>query len=278
MTGPAGGRLAIAGAAAAGGGATIFAPCLGNGTIRRGPEGPAESALAAGAAAGAAGLIATAGGGAAAAPACGTAVGGAATTACGLAGGIAFAVASACLRSRIAFSASPGFETLDKSNFGFAASAACLLAELPRPPLLKYSRTRSAWSASIELECVFPVTPIASSASRIGLLFTSSSLARSLIRTLLIRPFSVAPCALAVHISLIHVGISIVSTIIPEVADFAPPVFAALLFPAIVAPTASHDRGLPYPVPRLRCPGPVRPVHPPHRSSVQSVLPACPHR
>jgi hypothetical protein len=94
------------------------------------------------------------------------------------------------LRSRIAFSASPGFETFDRSNFGFV-STVDLLAELLRLPPLKYSRTFSAWSGSIELECVFPVTPIASSASRIGLLFTSSSRARSLIRTLLIRPFSV---------------------------------------------------------------------------------------
>jgi hypothetical protein len=42
----------------------------------------------------------------------------------------------------------------------------------------------------MELECVFfSVTPTCGSASRMALLLTSSSLARSLIRTLLIRPF-----------------------------------------------------------------------------------------
>jgi hypothetical protein len=102
------------------------------------------------------------------------------------------AAASALRRSRIALSASPGFETPARLNVGFAGAAG--RAELLRPPFLKYSRTRSAWPGSMELECVFPDTPIASSASRIGLLFTSSSLAKSLIRTFVIRPFSL-PCA-----------------------------------------------------------------------------------
>jgi hypothetical protein len=57
-----------------------------------------------------------------------------------------------------------------------------------------YTRTFSASCSSRELECVFfSVTPTNGSVSRIALLFTSSSLARSLIRTLLIRPF-VSPC------------------------------------------------------------------------------------
>jgi hypothetical protein len=104
----------------------------------------------------------------------------------------------------MALRASPGLETLERSNFGLV-SAGCLLAVLLLPPFLKYSRTLSAWSASMELEWVFPVTPIASSASRIGLLLTSSSRARSLIRTLLIRPFSFCcPARLAVHISLME--------------------------------------------------------------------------
>jgi hypothetical protein len=108
----------------------------------------------------------------------------------------------------MAFSASPGLDTLERSNFG-RVSTGCLLAVLLLPPFLKYSRTLSAWSASMELEWVFPVTPIASSASRIGLLFTSSSRARSLIRTLLIRPFSFCfPARLAVHISLME-GLSL---------------------------------------------------------------------
>jgi hypothetical protein len=53
-----------------------------------------------------------------------------------------------------------------------------------------WARTFSASCSSSELECVFfSVTPTCGSASRMALLFTSSSLARSLIRTLLIRPF-----------------------------------------------------------------------------------------
>jgi hypothetical protein len=118
---------------------------------------------------------------------------GGATAIAGRCGGAFFAAASALRRSRIALSASPGLETFERSNLGFAGAADDLLP-LPRPPFLKYSRTRSAWSGSIELECVFPDTPMASSASRMGLLFTSSSLAKSLIRTFVIRPFSL-PCA-----------------------------------------------------------------------------------
>lgn len=190
ITGPTGGLLAIAGA---GGGATIFAFWRGKGTILRGAGGVfglaatglgeatmlgvATATGAAGRPAGAA--TATAGADEA------TARGGTART----------PAASACLRSRIAFIASPGFEMFDKSNFGFC-STACLGALVPRLLPLKWSRTLWASSASIELEWVFPVTPIASSASRMGLLFTSSSRARSLIRTLLIRPFSL-PCALS---------------------------------------------------------------------------------
>jgi hypothetical protein len=53
-----------------------------------------------------------------------------------------------------------------------------------------WTRTFSASCSSSELEWVFfSVTPTSGSASRMALLLTSSSLARSLIRTLLIRPF-----------------------------------------------------------------------------------------
>ena len=195
ITGPTGGLLAMAGAD---GGATMFACGRGCGTMRRGCAGgavwepgwdPVWGCDAAAVAGGAAATLGDAGG------ATVTEDGGA-TTAVGR-GGAALAAASACLRSRMALSASPGLETLERSNFGLL-SAGCLLAVPLLPPFLKYSRTLSAWSASMELEWVFPVTPIASSASRIGLLFTSSSRARSLIRTLLIRPFSfLLPCALS---------------------------------------------------------------------------------
>jgi ABC-type sugar transport system permease subunit len=90
----------------------------------------------------------------------------------------------------MAFSTSPGFDTRDQSIFcfgsgsGFAAPAPFL------PVRWKCRRTRSASSASNELEWVFfSVTPTAVRESRIALLFTSSSRAKSLIRTLLIRPF-----------------------------------------------------------------------------------------
>ena len=96
----------------------------------------------------------------------------------------------------IAFSTSPGREMCDRSILvlisssprdGLAARAEelCDSAE-PR----MYARTFSASWSSMELECVFfSVTPTCGSASRMALLLTSSSLARSLIRTLLIRPF-----------------------------------------------------------------------------------------
>src|ERR1700704_817638 len=55
----------------------------------------------------------------------------------------------------------------------------------------------------MELEWVFfSVTPTAVSASRMALLFTSSSLARSLIRTLLIRPFLYSALRLSLHCNL----------------------------------------------------------------------------
>jgi hypothetical protein len=67
----------------------------------------------------------------------------AATTTGPRGGGADFAAASALRRSRIAFSASPGFETFDRLNAG-REGAAGLLVVLARPPFLKYSRTRSA--------------------------------------------------------------------------------------------------------------------------------------
>jgi hypothetical protein len=111
-------------------------------------------------------------------------VGAAATT------GRVGAAAASC-RSLMARRTSPGFETLDRSMLGRASGSARRGALLPPLlPRLRDARTRSASSNSRELECVFfSTTPTASSTSRIALLFTSSSRARSLIRTLLIRPF-----------------------------------------------------------------------------------------
>ncbi len=202
ITGPAGGLLAIAGVCCCG--TTCCTACLGCGTIRR---GAATGALGAG--------VATMG--ATAGFAVSTAVPGpafaavAALTTAGRAaagGGVLLNSASACLRARIAFSASPGFEARDRSMPRPVLAAVALFAAPPGlRPVVRYSRTFTASSASMELECVFvSVTPTAVRASRISLLFTSSSRARSLIRTLLIRLFSL-PLPLAVHVSLIEEGI-----------------------------------------------------------------------
>lgn len=188
ITGPAGGRLAIAGCA--GGGATMLGPVERIwGMILRGPVAACagvwydETGTAGAAATGAAGVAGRA-----------TTVWGGATTAGRVStGGADLAAVSACLRSRIAFRASPGFETLERSNLGFTSPLG--LAEPPErlPPVICV-RTFSASSASMELEWVFfSVTPTAVRASRIDLLFTSSSRAKSLIRTLLIRPFILLP-------------------------------------------------------------------------------------
>ncbi len=119
--------------------------------------------------------------------------GGAACTGGGVAAARAAGGAdSASLRSWIALSTSPGLDTRDQSIFGLGSWALrAVLDEAPRePPPLIYARRRSASSASTELEWVFfSVTPIAVSASSTVLLFTSNSRAKSLIRTLLIRPF-----------------------------------------------------------------------------------------
>ena len=96
----------------------------------------------------------------------------------------------------MAFSTSPGREMCDRSilvlissspRTGRAGLAAGACASLEAR---KWARTFSASCSSKELECVFfSVTPTSGNTSRMALLLTSSSLARSLIRTLLIRPF-----------------------------------------------------------------------------------------
>jgi hypothetical protein len=74
-------------------------------------------------------------------------------------------------------------EILERSIFGLTSEAEALSREEEPDLAEKYLRTFSASSSSMELEWVFfSATPTASSASRIALLFTSSSLARSLIR------------------------------------------------------------------------------------------------
>jgi hypothetical protein len=110
ITGPTGGLLAIAGAA----GVTIGACGLGCGTTMRRGAAAATGAAATGALAGGAVL--------AAAGAAALAAGGWTATAAGRCGWLR-ASASACLRARIAFIASPGFEMWERSKAGLASAA-----------------------------------------------------------------------------------------------------------------------------------------------------------
>jgi hypothetical protein len=109
---------------------------------------------------------------------------------------VALEDAGGCCLLLIAFRTSPGREIFDKSILVLISSDSGRLAREDLPAgcasfvARKCARTLSASKSSMELECVFfSVTPTAVSASRIALLLTSSSLARSLIRILLIRPF-----------------------------------------------------------------------------------------
>jgi len=106
----------------------------------------------------------------------------------------------------IAFSTSPGREMCDKSIFVLISSSprsgraeradGVCASDEPR----RCTRTFSASCSSSELEWVFfSVTPTIGRASRMALLLTSSSLARSLIRTLLIRPFLYSALCLGLH-------------------------------------------------------------------------------
>jgi hypothetical protein len=112
-----------------------------------------------------------------------------------------------CLR--MADRTSPGREMCERSIFvlissgagraGRALEAACASPAEPR----RRARTFSASWSSRELEWVFfSVTPTSWSTSRIALLLTSSSRARSLIRILLIRPFAPHYDPLSLHVNL----------------------------------------------------------------------------
>jgi len=110
---------------------------------------------------------------------------------------------ASCFFAKIAFSTSPGLEILERSILGRFSCSLREPAVPPDPagrdPRSKYPRTRSASCASMELEWVLPsAIPMDSRASRICLLLTSSSRARSLIRTLLIRLFSLS-CPISVN-------------------------------------------------------------------------------
>jgi len=131
-----------------------------------------------------AGLLTTAGG-------AGIAAGGCATGGARRAAG----ADAASFRCVIAFSTSPGRVMCDRSILVLISSSprsvrADRAEGAASADARKCTRTFSASKSSSELEWVFfSVTPTACRTSRIALLLTSSSLARSLIRTLLIRPF-----------------------------------------------------------------------------------------
>ncbi len=134
-------------------------------------------------------------GGAATAGRAATTAGGV-TTATAARGGTATAgrlscpVCCACRRSRMARAMSPGLDAREKSTFCRASACCDALRDEPRPPVM-CPRTFAASSSSMDELCVFfSVTPTAVSASRMLLLLTSSSRARSLIRTLLNPPSS----------------------------------------------------------------------------------------
>ena len=193
---------AAGGAAGRGDGATAVGGA-GGATVTAGFSAAGGTIAGRAAGAGVCGTETGAGGADAAAGAAGFA-GGATTVGLGGAGGAGRGggAAAASFFCVIAFSTSPGREMCDRSILVFISSSPrsvraeradgdCASDE-PR----MWARTFSASCSSSELEWVFfSVTPTSGSASRMALLLTSSSLARSLIRTLLIRPFFSPRCA-----------------------------------------------------------------------------------
>jgi len=186
------------------GGATVAASCTGSDGGASGAgvgiTGVAITGRATGGAGGAtaaaAGLAAI-GGGAGAAGATGRG-GGATVGRAGASGACTAgrAGAAGCAPRWIAFSTSPGLEMWERSNFGLISSPPGRaerdsFAGAASRCASKCCRTFSASSASMELEWVFfSLTPREGRRSRISLLLTSSSLARSLIRTFgCIRPW-----------------------------------------------------------------------------------------
>jgi hypothetical protein len=174
--GACGGTTGATGGATGRGGATVAGVTILGATGAGGGVGGAAGLGATGVAA--AGLVSCTGGGA------------------GFGGATGAGGAAGCFLSRMAFSTSPGLEICDRSilvliSSGLACGERPVFAELcPSPEPLKCARTFSASCSSSELECVFfSVTPTSVSTSRMALLLTSSSLARSLIRILLIRLF-----------------------------------------------------------------------------------------
>jgi hypothetical protein len=165
--------------------------------------GTTNFGAAAGTGAGAFGAVAVAAGGA------GEAAGLVST---GGAGGGASATAGPCCLLMMALRASPGLEICERSILVLISSPSGRVGREDRLELCaglaarRRARTLSASWSSRELEWLFfSVTPTSGSTSRMDLLLTSSSLARSLIRILLIRPFALRTVPLSLHINLASV-------------------------------------------------------------------------
>jgi hypothetical protein len=103
------------------------------------------------------------------------------TTVAGRGGGAGCSIS--CCRCFSSLATSPGLEILERSIFGLMSGDALLSLKDELDFAAKCFLIFSASSGSTELECVFfSVMPTSSSTSRMALLLTSSSLARSLIR------------------------------------------------------------------------------------------------
>ena len=162
--------------------------------------GTTNFGAAAGAGAGAFGAVAVGAGGAEEA---------AGLVSTGGAGGGASATAGPCCLLMMALRASPGLEICERSILVLISSPSGRVGREDRLELCaglaarRRARTLSASWSSRELEWLFfSVTPTSGSTSRMDLLLTSSSLARSLIRILLIRPFALRTVPLSLHINL----------------------------------------------------------------------------
>ena len=116
---------------------------------------------------------------------------------------------AACCLLMMAFRASPGLEMCERSILVLISSASARTGREDRLEVCAALAARK-WRAPSPLHGLrenwngvfFSVTPTSGSTSRIDLLLTSSSLARSLIRILLIRPFVLRTVPLSLHINL----------------------------------------------------------------------------
>ena len=155
---------------------------------------------------------------------------------------------------------SPGLEILERSIFGLTSVADALSREEELDLAEKCLRTRSASSSSIELEWVFfSVTPTSSNTSRIALLFTSSSLARSLIR-IFIRSVFPPSCCYAIIMTSRVFALNLTTMVLLPIRSCVLPGGAA---PAPRQPRLRLQARRSGPAPRLQARSPLRTQMPP---------------